>query len=523
MKQPVFYLRDERVRDNLIDYIRKLPVNDALPLVVKFSEADRTLAQNDLFHALCGDTAKQLQWAGKSRDLASWKVLYVSGHAIATGKPGEVVPGLEGEFCAIRESTAKMGIRRMTSLIEYSQAFAVQNGVPTTLMALKMDSRTGQVYSFWLSTPADSAAAHDPESLPKEAALRAFADQAGLTSLLHLNGWTLASCALVLLAAWLLLRHWQWLDGSRGRAAVRLPAPVLGLWALLYAVWAGLALVVKDLGVLALLFSVALATGRRRSVVLAVLVLLAHLSGFYYALQWPLERKAALLAGLGACMALALGGMHAWVMRIHPLRKGAASLPRPSRWWLVQRAALAFGVLLVLGLTQRDVMQKETVIAQGQRIYIPLRPRDPRSIMQGDYMALNFSLPVESSSVQNDAAAQSSLGKRYAVARLDARGVATLQRLAVKDETLTGDELLVPLKYLKGEWTVVTDAYFFPEGQGRVFNAARFGEFRALGRGKVLLVGLADEKLQRIEPRPDAWGQDGGMPQEERLAPQIGQ
>ena len=43
MKQPVFYLRDERVRDNLIDYIRKLPVNDALPLVVKFSEADRTL------------------------------------------------------------------------------------------------------------------------------------------------------------------------------------------------------------------------------------------------------------------------------------------------------------------------------------------------------------------------------------------------------------------------------------------------------------------------------------------------
>ena len=65
--------------------------------------------------------------------------------------------------------------------------FAVQNGVPTTLMTMKMDSRTGQVYSFWLSTPADSAAAHDPESLPKEAALRAFADQAGLTSL---GDWT---------------------------------------------------------------------------------------------------------------------------------------------------------------------------------------------------------------------------------------------------------------------------------------------------------------------------------------------
>lgn len=125
----VFYLRDEQVRRNLINFIQSLPVNADFPLVVKFTEADRTLAQNDLFHALCGDTARQIEWAGKRRDLSSWKALFVSAHAVATGKPGEVVPGIEGEFCAIRESTAKMSIRRMNSLIEYSQAFATQNGV----------------------------------------------------------------------------------------------------------------------------------------------------------------------------------------------------------------------------------------------------------------------------------------------------------------------------------------------------------------------------------------------------------
>lgn len=124
-----FYLRDERVRQNLIAYIQKQPLDAEFPLVVTIAGPDRTLAQNSLFHVLCGDVSHQLEWAGKPRNATEWKVLFVSGHAVATGKPGEVVPGLEGEFCAIRESTAKMGIRRMNSLIEYTQAFAVGNGV----------------------------------------------------------------------------------------------------------------------------------------------------------------------------------------------------------------------------------------------------------------------------------------------------------------------------------------------------------------------------------------------------------
>ncbi|EKN3589085.1 recombination protein NinB, partial [Yersinia enterocolitica] len=73
--------------------------------------------------------AKQALWMEKERNLVQWKTLFVSGHAMATGMGAEVVPGLEGEFCNIRESTAKMGIKRMTSLIEYSTAWAVGSGV----------------------------------------------------------------------------------------------------------------------------------------------------------------------------------------------------------------------------------------------------------------------------------------------------------------------------------------------------------------------------------------------------------
>lgn len=129
MDKLTFFLRNEQVRRNLIDAITKLPLNDHHPLTVRITDFDRSLLQNSMFHALCGDVAKQAMWMQEKRTPVQWKTLFVSGHAVATGLGADVVPGLEGEFCNIRESTAKMGIKRMTSLIEYSSAWAVGNGV----------------------------------------------------------------------------------------------------------------------------------------------------------------------------------------------------------------------------------------------------------------------------------------------------------------------------------------------------------------------------------------------------------
>ncbi|EFR5926635.1 recombination protein NinB [Salmonella enterica] len=125
-----FYLRDDRIRRNLIDYINSQPVNADFPLVVSFSDPKRTLPQNSLFHVICGDLANtRVQWAGSSWSVPSWKAILVSGHSVATGGQGKVIAGLEGELVPIRESTAAMGIKRMNSLIEYSQAFAVSQGI----------------------------------------------------------------------------------------------------------------------------------------------------------------------------------------------------------------------------------------------------------------------------------------------------------------------------------------------------------------------------------------------------------
>ena len=97
-----------------------------------------TLEQNRKFHALCGDISKSgYPWAGKPRTAAQWKVLLVSGHAVATKEEADVVPGLEGEFINLRESTALMSQRRGSSLIEYTLAFCATNAI--ALPALKSD------------------------------------------------------------------------------------------------------------------------------------------------------------------------------------------------------------------------------------------------------------------------------------------------------------------------------------------------------------------------------------------------
>lgn len=94
--------------------------------VVTVKEPTRSLDQNAKFHAMCSDMAG-VPYYGKARNAEDWKTLFVSGHTIATGGMAEVIPGLEGEFVNIRESTARMSKSRSSSLIDYTGAYISQH------------------------------------------------------------------------------------------------------------------------------------------------------------------------------------------------------------------------------------------------------------------------------------------------------------------------------------------------------------------------------------------------------------
>jgi hypothetical protein len=127
MDRVTFILASPRVRAAAEEALRDAPAD----FMVTLAPRTRTNDQNAMFHAICDDIAKSgWTFAGKPRSAAVWKVLLISGHAAATGEGNEVVPGLEGEFVNIRESSARMSVRRAKSLIDYTLAYCDTNGIP---------------------------------------------------------------------------------------------------------------------------------------------------------------------------------------------------------------------------------------------------------------------------------------------------------------------------------------------------------------------------------------------------------
>jgi hypothetical protein len=116
-------------------------------LVLEIRPETRSDAQNRLLHALFGDVARQAEWLGKKRTPAEWKLLFVSGHAVATKQGADLVPGLEGEFLNLRESTARMGKARMASLLDYVMSWAIEHGVELREARQWVDAETGEIHA----------------------------------------------------------------------------------------------------------------------------------------------------------------------------------------------------------------------------------------------------------------------------------------------------------------------------------------------------------------------------------------
>lgn len=165
------------------------------------------------------------------------------------------------------------------------------------------------------------------------------------------------------------------------------------------------------------------------------------------------------------------------------------------------RSAIAWvACAMVLGLVNYSIAGKERQLESGRVVYLELAPVDPRSLMQGDYMALRFK-------IANDA--QPALRGTYApqaeliaadgriVAALDANSVGSYRR-PDDGSPLAADEIPLRYRIRAGTMKFATNAFFFKEGTASRYQQARYGEFRVSPAGDLLLTGLRDKELQPL-------------------------
>lgn len=162
-------------------------------------------------------------------------------------------------------------------------------------------------------------------------------------------------------------------------------------------------------------------------------------------------------------------------------------------------------LIIILILVNWSIFGKEKHLANGKIVYLDLAPVDPRSLMQGDYMALRFRLTDQvhkALSKAEDRRQQShdmGTSDGYVVISLDARNIGSFKSLYL-DQVLSHNEILMRYRVRSGTIKFATNAYFFQEGHGKYYESARYGQFRVDEKGELLLVAMYDKELSKLEP-----------------------
>ncbi len=161
--------------------------------------------------------------------------------------------------------------------------------------------------------------------------------------------------------------------------------------------------------------------------------------------------------------------------------------------------------LLVVNLV---IAQKERLLADGRVVYLELAPVDPRSLMQGDYMALRFRVAtdaepslrrVDGDQQTSPTAGDLATADGHIVVAVDERSVGRFVRLD-DGSPLGAGEVRLRYRVREGQLRFATNGFFFQEGTAHLYERARYGEFRVADTGDLMLAALRGENLERLGP-----------------------
>lgn len=163
---------------------------------------------------------------------------------------------------------------------------------------------------------------------------------------------------------------------------------------------------------------------------------------------------------------------------------------------------ISANMVLVLLFFGFNIVKNEKVLSEGETVLLELRPVDPRSLMQGDYMTLHYEVCNHIYGLEAEL-------NKFCVVQLDDDRVAHFVSLTNDAEVaLREDELLLRYSLEKNNWgekfyTIGSDSYFFQEGTANKYATAKYGMLKVVTKGEMIgtcsLVGLCDENKKLIE------------------------
>jgi len=97
---------------------------------IELKDATRSLDQNAKLHALLGEIAAQVEWAGQKRDAETWKRLLTAAWMRTQGNAPEMLPAVDGHgFEVLYRRTSQLSVAECSELLEFVMAWAAERGI----------------------------------------------------------------------------------------------------------------------------------------------------------------------------------------------------------------------------------------------------------------------------------------------------------------------------------------------------------------------------------------------------------
>ena len=152
-------------------------------------------------------------------------------------------------------------------------------------------------------------------------------------------------------------------------------------------------------------------------------------------------------------------------------------------------------LFIILIVFNFSIYQKEQIKSKGDEVYLKLRPVDPRSLLQGDYMRLAYE-------VEREIEKKESAKNGKVVLGVNEKKEGYFVKF-YKGEELGKNQMLFSYGKHWGRLVLKPNTFLFQEGHRQLYEQAKYAIFKFNDKREILLFGLADKDKKIIKPKKE--------------------